>query len=533
MKTKQTATVRDATFALLRDLGMTTVFGNPGSTELAFLTDWPDDFRYILALQEACAVGMADGYARATQHAAFVNLHSAAGVGNALGNVFTAYKNQTPLVITAGQQARSLLLQDAYLAADRPSEFPRPYVKWSCEPARAQDVPAAIARAYHIATQPPYGPTFVSIPSDDWIAQTTYCRPHRVRRQGPADADALAQLVDALQASARPAIVAGSEIGVYGGYEQVVELAERLQAPVWTAPVSSSSCFPELHPLFAGFLPAIPGGLAQHLAGHDFVLVIGAPAFTFHMDGEFRHLLDNVPIFQLTVDADSAARAHSQQSLVGDLSSSLNLLLSQLPKHTRQGKDGPPTRTRERVSSAALLSAEYVLQTLYDLLPAGATIVEEAPSHRPALQRHVPIVRQHGFFTMASGGLGYGLPAAVGVALADQNQRVVAIIGDGSFMYSVQALWSAAQKGVTLTTIVLNNGGYGAMRSFSQLLGYRNVPGIDLPDIDYVGLATSQGVKAWRVETADALHNALGAALIAPYPTLLEIVVDPEQGRIY
>jgi benzoylformate decarboxylase len=166
---------------------MTTVFGNPGSTELPFLHDWPNDFRYILALQEASAVAMADGFAQATRRAAFVNLHSAAGVGNALGNVFTAFRNQTPLMITAGQQVRALLLQEPYLFAESPAEFPKPYVKWSCEPAQPQEVPAALTRAYHIAMQPPCGPTFVSIPVDDWEAATAPVRVRIVRRQMASD----------------------------------------------------------------------------------------------------------------------------------------------------------------------------------------------------------------------------------------------------------------------------------------------------------------------------------------------------------
>ena len=163
-----TTTVKDATFGLLRAFGIKRVFGNPGSTELPFLSDWPDDIDYVLGLQEASVVGMADGYAQATRNAGFVNLHSGAGVGNALGNIYTAHRNQTPLVITAGQQARSILPLQAFLYAERASEFPRPYVKYSVEPARAEDVPAAIARAYYVAMQPPCGPTFVSIPIDDW-----------------------------------------------------------------------------------------------------------------------------------------------------------------------------------------------------------------------------------------------------------------------------------------------------------------------------------------------------------------------------
>ena len=182
-KTATTSTtVKDATFSLLRAFGIKKVFGNPGSTELPFLSDWPDDIDYVLGLQEASVVGMADGYAQATRNAGFVNLHSAAGVGHALGNIFTAYRNQTPLVITAGQQARSIMPLQPFLYAERATEFPQPYVKFSVEPARAEDVPAAIARAYYVAMQPPCGPTFVSVPVDDWARPT---QPVEARQRQP------------------------------------------------------------------------------------------------------------------------------------------------------------------------------------------------------------------------------------------------------------------------------------------------------------------------------------------------------------
>src|SRR5690348_9864631 len=161
-------TVREAVIALLRAFRLTTWFGNPGSTELPMFRDFPADFRYVLALQESIAVGMADGFAQATRNAALVSLHAAVGVGHALGNVFTAYRNQTPLVIVAGQQARAILPYEPFLFSERATEFPRPYVKWACEPARAADVPAAVARAYYTAMQAPRGPTLVSVPVDDW-----------------------------------------------------------------------------------------------------------------------------------------------------------------------------------------------------------------------------------------------------------------------------------------------------------------------------------------------------------------------------
>ena len=187
----KSVTVKQATLDLLRSFGIKKVFGNPGSTELPFLSDWPDDIDYVLGLQEASVIGMADGYAQATRNAAFVNLHSAAGVGHALGNVFTAFRNQTPLVITAGQQARSILPWQPFLYAERAPEFPRPYVKFSVEPARAEDVPAAIARAYHAAMQPPCGPTFVSVPIDDWNRSARTVQARVLTRQLAGDPEAI------------------------------------------------------------------------------------------------------------------------------------------------------------------------------------------------------------------------------------------------------------------------------------------------------------------------------------------------------
>src|SRR3977135_3689562 len=184
-------TVKHATLNLLRAFGIRKVFGNPGSTELPFLSDWPRDIDYVLGLQEASVIGMADGYAHATRNPGCVNLHSAAGVGNALGNIYTAHRNQTPLVITAGQQARSILPLQAFLYAERASEFPRPYVKLSVEPARAEDVPAAIARAYYTAMQPPCGPTFVSVPSDDWAKPARSLEARSVTRELSPDRDAI------------------------------------------------------------------------------------------------------------------------------------------------------------------------------------------------------------------------------------------------------------------------------------------------------------------------------------------------------
>ena len=289
-------TVKQATFDLLRAFGIKTVFGNPGSTELPFLSDWPDDIDYVLGLQEASVVGMADGYAQATRNAGFVNLHSGAGVGNALGNIYTAHRNQTPLVITAGQQARSILPLQAFLYAERASEFPRPYVKYSVEPARAEDVPAAIARAYYVAMQPPCGPTFVSIPIDDWTRPTQPVEARQVSREIGPDAEAMKTLVAALSASKRPALVVGPGVDRAGAVDLMVQVAEKAKAAVWVSPFSARCSFPERHPQFAGFLHAspgqLPGGRYLPNAGTAFRIFAGQNGEALHgprrVDGEAR-----------------------------------------------------------------------------------------------------------------------------------------------------------------------------------------------------------------------------------------------------
>src|SRR5689334_9368957 len=309
-------TVKQATFDLLRAFGIKKVFGNPGSTELPFLADWPDDIDYVLGLQEASVVGMADGYAQATRNAGFVNLHSAAGVGNALGNIYTAHRNQTALVIIAGQQARSILPLHPFLYAERASEFPRPYVKFSIEPARAEDVPAAIARAYYTAMQPPCGPSFVSVPIDDWSRPAQAVEARFVSRELSPDRNAMMRLASAIAASKHPAFVVGPAVDRAEAVDLMVRVAEKARGSVWVSPFSARCSFPETHPQFAGFLHASPGQLSEALASHDLVVVIGAPVFTFHVEGHAAIFERPTALFQITDDADAAAMTPVGTSII-------------------------------------------------------------------------------------------------------------------------------------------------------------------------------------------------------------------------
>jgi benzoylformate decarboxylase len=524
-------TVKQATLDLLRAFGIKKVFGNPGSTELPFLSDWPDDIDYVLGLQEASVIGMADGYAQATRNASFVNLHSAAGVGNGLGNIYTAHRNQTPMVITAGQQARSIMPLQAFLYAERASEFPRPYVKFAVEPARPEDVPAAIARAYYVAMQPPCGPAFVSVPIDDWTHQTGAMQARAVSRELGPDPKAMKSLATALAASKHPALVVGPDVDRAEAVDLMVRVAEKAKAAVWVSPFSARCSFPERHPQFQGFLHASPAQLSEALRGHDLVVVIGAPVFTFHVEGHAAIFDGATTLFQITCDPDAAAITPLGNSIVATLKPSLSLLLELLPESKRAV---PAGRTLPSAPKAAdPIPVEFLLHALSTAMPESAVLVEEAPSHRPAMHKHLPMRGQDSFYTMASGGLGYGLPAAVGMALGRPGIRTVCLIGDGSAMYSIQALWTAAQRRLPLTVVVVNNAGYGAMRSFSQVMQVRNVPGLDLPGIDFVRIAQGMGCDAMRVTKSAELAPALQRSLAHDGTGLIDVVVDSAIPLLY
>jgi benzoylformate decarboxylase len=523
--------VKQATLDLLRAFGIRKVFGNPGSTELPFLSDWPDDIDYVLGLQEAAVVGMADGYAQATRNAGFVNLHSAAGVGNALGNIYTAHRNQTPLVITAGQQARSILPLQAFLYAERASEFPRPYVKFSVEPARAEDVPAAIARAYYVAMQPPCGPTFVSVPIDDWARQTQTIEARHVSRELGPDPATMNALVAALSASKRPALVVGPGVDRAQAVDLMVRFAEKARAAVWVSPFSARCSFPERHPQFAGFLHASPAELSDALRDHDLVVVIGAPVFTFHVEGHASIFDGATTIFQFIDDPTAAAVSPRGTSIIATMKPALTMLLELLPETKRAM---PPGRSLPPAPRAAdPVPVEFLLHALSTAMPDDAALVEEAPSHRPAMQKFMQMRGQDSFYTMASGGLGYGLPAAVGIALGRGDIRTVCLIGDGSAMYSIQALWTAAQRKLPLTVVLINNAGYGAMRSFSQVMQVRNVPGLELPGIDFVQIAQGLGCDAVRVGKSSELAPALARGLAHDGVSLIEVIVDSAVPLLY
>lgn len=513
----------------MRSLGLTTVFGNPGTTEIGFLRDWPNDFRYVLGLQESVVVAMADGYAHASGRAVLVNLHSAGGVGHGLGQLFTAYRNNTPMIVLAGQQVRSLLAGEPFLGALDATTFPRPYVKWAIEPARAADVPAALARAHQVATQQPCGPVFVSVPADDWEAEAAPLAERPAVSGIWPDPAALADLAAALDASERPALVVGPGVDADGAVPDVVALAERARAGVWASPMSWRSSFPEDHPQFLGFLPPEEIGTLDALRAHDLVVVLGAPVFLYHV---YRGVseVEPPPLFLISDDEQVLARARAGVGIRSGIRAATAALTELITEPTRPvpvGRDRPP-----RPEESTPISASWVFATIADELPDDVLLVEEIPSHMLVRRDYLPVRAQRtGLLSTGAGALGYGLPAAVGAALGAPNRRVVAVLGDGSSMYGIQGLWTAAREHLPVTFVILDNSQYAAVEILARDNG--KMPGTELGGIDFTALAASMGCRTHRVTAPHELKPALASALTDDRPTLIHIQVDPNPHALY
>jgi len=523
------STVREAFFEVARQLGLTTMFGNPGSTEEPFLQDFPADFRYVLALQEAPAVAMADAYAQRTGRAALVNLHTAAGMGNAVGNIESAWYNRAPLIITAGQQTRQMLLLEPYLTNVKPELVPQPYVKWAYQPARAEDLPAALMRAYAAALLPPAGPVFLSIPMDDGDQPCPRLpQLRRVSRRLPADSDSLSEVIAALTSARSPVLVIGGAVDQAGGWDHAVALAEKLRCDVWAAPEEGRPGFPETHPQYQGMLPPAIGPLAQALSGHDVIVVVGAPVFRYYPYVPGEYLPDGAELFHITDDPSEAARAPVGTAILADPGRSCAVLAEAVPQANRMlpaARTAPvPARIDDRIT------AEWLYHTIQTVRPPDSVIVQESLSTVRQLRQQIPTDQPRSFFSMASGVLGYGLPAAVGVALAERdegaNRKVICIVGDGAANYVIQSIWTATQHNLPILFIVVRNGAYNILKSFAELLETPGVPGLDLPDLDFLGLAQGYGCTSERVTSADSLQEVIKRGIDTDRPHLVEVLID-------
>ncbi|WP_336207556.1 thiamine pyrophosphate-dependent enzyme [Nonomuraea sp. LPB2021202275-12-8] len=526
------STVRDATFDVLRRTGLTTVFCNPGSTEVSLLTGLPDDLAFVLALHEGSVVGMATGWALGHDAPALAVLHTTAGLGNAVGAIATARVNRAPLVILVGQQDRRHLALEPFLAG-RLAGLAGDYPVHVDQPVRAQDVPGAVARAFHQATTF-RGPALVVVPMDDWAASyegETLAAPARLLRPAAvADAD-LAPLVELLSGAHSPAIVAGS--GVAAGWGPLVALAERLGCPVWQESFGARAGFPQDHPQYAGVLPADRPRLRAALAGHDVVLAVGAPVFRQYPFTPGPLVEPGTSIALITDDPAEAHRSPAGLAYLAPPAIVCARLAELVPARARPaGRSTGPPPAGQRTAGGPLRAAD-VLRELAARLPDDVVLVEETPSSRPDLHRLVPARNPLGFLSAAMGGLGFALPAAVGLRMALPGRPVVAVVGDGSALYGVQALWSAAHYRVGALFMVLANGRYAVMDRLADKHGGK-APWPAFGEVSLAATARALGCQARRVEG----HGELVAALDEVLPTLaarehpllldVNVTVDPD-----
>ncbi|SIR50611.1 thiamine pyrophosphate-dependent enzyme [Micromonospora avicenniae] len=531
------SSVREATLDVLRQCGMHRIFANPGSTEVAFLADLPDDLEFVLALHEGSVVGMATGHAIATGRPAFVNLHTTAGLGNAVGALATARVNRAPLVVVVGQQDRRHLALEPFLAG-RLDGLAGAYPVWVNQPVLPQDVPAAVRRAWHEAVQH-RGPAIVVVPMDDWSALVDpalgLAAPMTVRRAGSAPGPAADELAGLLDDAANPVVVVGAGADDRATWHALVSLVERLGAPVWQEAFGARAGFPQDHPRFAGHLPAGRSRLRSVLTGHDVALVVGTGAFRQYPYEPGPLVPDGLTVAVVSDDPDELHHSRADLAVLADPAALCAAVADRITSRRAAGEVVAAARPEpvDPPAPGEPMRARHVFAALAERLPRDVVLVEETPSTRPELHRLLPAREPRGFVSAAMGGLGFGLPAAAGLRMGDPTRPVVAVLGDGSSLYGIQGLWSAARYGCGALFVVLSNGRYAVMDRLADRAGGK-APWPAFDDVSVHGLAQALGCPARRVSD----HADLLAVLDEVVPTLpdriepllLDVPVRIERG---
>ena len=526
-------TVRGATYGVLRERELTTLFSNPGSTEVAFLAELPDDFRFVLALHEGSVVAMATGYAIARGKPSMVLLHTTAGLGNAVSALATARVNRAPLVVVVGQQDRRHLALQPFLAGQLEG-LAGTYPVRVEQPIRPQEVPAAIDRAWHESVTR-RGPALVIVPMDDWLAPAEVdsepVSPRRMLRASSASPAEVAELAALLADAVAPALVVGAGADEPDTRTALVALAEKLGAPVWQEAFGARAGFPQSHPLFAGHLPFDRPRLRETLSPYDALLVVGAPAFRQYVYAPGRLVLEGTTVLHVTADPDEAHRSTADLVLLAPPASVCDQLVDLLP-----GIEGRPAPQREVVrlpppGPGEPLRAAHVLDALAARLPAETILVEESPSNRPEIHARIPAASHLGFVSAAMGGLGFALPGAMGLRMGAPDRPVVAVVGDGSSLYQIQSLWSAVHYRVGVLFVVLQNQGYAVMDQLAgRAEGGNAWPSID--GVDIAAIAAALSCPARRVTGYDELTGVLDEVVPTlagrEEPLLLEVHIARE-----
>ncbi len=543
---------RNAFLEVLRSEGITHLFGNPGTTELPIMHALHDvpEMSFVMAMQESLVVAMADGYSRSSGRLVAANVHVAPGLGNAMGALYNAKFTGTPLILAAGQQEQGHGLMEPVLYDDLVA-MARPLVKWAIEVTRLEDLPRILRRAAKIATTPPMGPVFISLPGDILNAATALDlgQPTRIDAAvRPSDA-ALEKLAARLLAAQRPVIVTGDEVVKSDALAQAALFAETLGAPAYQQSIAYGSHFLSAHPCYMGPLSRVQKDTRAILEPFDLVIALGTDPVRMSVYAPVEPMPTAMPIVQIgLVDHDIGKNFPVEIAIKADVRETLAALMpvlrkaggAVLEKRARanvaelatRGWSVKRTALRATIAKAATktpIDPDFATMTLVDALPPDAILFDEALT----TVRHIGALREHthrfGYHALASGGIGWALPASVGACFANPGTPVVCFTGDGSAMYSIQALWTAAHHKLPLTVVIANNGGYRIIKQ--RLLafhGSRDFVGMDFkdPPVDFTALAGALGMVGERVTDPAALEGTLKRALSSGAPRLVEVVID-------
>ncbi len=536
---------RSAFLQLLVDEGVTHLFGNPGTTELPIMEVVPDfaQLQFVLGLQESIVLGMADGYCRASHRLAAANVHVMPGLGNAMGALYNAKFAGSPVILTAGQQEQGHGLLEPLLYEPL-VPVAQPLVKWAVEVTRATDLPRIIHRAAKIALTPPTGPVFLSLPGDvlDETLEMDLGQPVRVIHSARPSDDTLSRLAATILGSKRPAILAGQELARHDAFAEAGELAERLGAPVFGDSIPYCAPFPSEHPAYMGALSRQQQHVRSLLEPYDLLICLGADLLRMSVYSRVEPLPAGLPVIHVSERAHELGKNYRTDLAVhANVKETLKALLPLLNELPRDNPRLTELRTsnwsaqREQARAQALRAAEtspidphYLALRFTEALPRDAVVLDEGLVSTASLPQFLSMRDTRSYYGLASGGLGFAVPGAVGISLALPGRPIAAIVGDGSAMYGIQGLWTAAHHKLPITYVIANNRGYRIIKE--RLVSFRKTDkftGMDIrePDIDFVALGASFGLKSTRVTDPQDIAPVLRAAIASGQPNLIDVRV--------
>jgi len=545
-------TGRSAFLSILKSEGVTHLFGNPGTTELPImhaLKDYPE-IKYILGLQESIVVAMADGYSRATGKLSVCNVHVAPGLGNAMGAIYNAKFVGSPVIITAGQQEQGHGLMEPMLYGPL-VQMAEPLVKWAIEVTRLEDLPRILRRAAKIALAPPTGPVFISLPGDilNTEAKLDLGKPSRVKYNISPDKETLKDIKDRILQANNPVIISGHEIAQTDSFSEITKFSEIIGAPVYQQTVPHGSHYPSEHKTYVGTMPRSQSEVKKILENYDLLICVGSDVLRMSVWSSTEPLPKNMSIIHIGIrDWELAKNYHTEQAILGNVKTTLlNLNKTIANNLNKKYKNNANRRIKEiekinwsknkkNLTSTTLkdkdiipITPDWLMMTLAENISNNNIVVEEALVSSRSLLNFLPFKNSKDFYGLASGGIGWAVSGCIGVSLANTNKTIVAIIGDGSSMYAIQSIWTAAHYNLPIIYVIANNQSYRIIKE--RLEGFHNntnFVGMDFnkPKIDFVKLGNSMGVESKQVSEPTELKSLFKKAFKYKKPYLIEVMVD-------